>query len=147
MDFPAPTADMPPAWLGMSPEFWVRHRGRWYDQIDKLLNVRSYFEKVFRADQALADAHEEVRTWSAEQLPGQRGFSCLEDAQEWLRRVELWHANLQRDLQMDSVPAPAPDSGRWLLFGPAVMNRCDCWFCHKSRMPELHRELGIVSSR
>ena len=99
-------------WLGMSQEMWLRHRRRWYDQMDKLLNVETYFERVFRGGQALADAHGEVRTWPAEQHPVRLSFSSLEDAQEWLRRVELWHGNLQRDLQLDSVPAPALDSGR-----------------------------------
>ena len=84
--------------------------------MDQLLKVDSYFQKVVRGDNILADTHEEVRTWFSEQQTGQHSFSSLEDAQEWLSRVELWHANLQRDLQVNSVPAPAPDSGRWLLF-------------------------------
>ena len=107
--------------------------------MDKFLNVDSYFQRFFRADTTLADAREEVDTWSPEQDAEKNRFSSLEDAQEWFRRVELWHGNLRRDLHLDSVPAPALDSGRWLLFGPAVQDVREpedtlrCWLCRKCK--------------
>ena len=121
--FPVPDADRPPAWLPWDAEQWLTHRAAWYSSVDKLLNIDNYLENFFRTGEKLLEARKEVLAFQ-EDSGLSSSFVSLAAAESWVRRVETWIANLRRDLETDSLPAPGNSGARWLLF-PSEYARID----------------------
>eukprot|EP00973_Karenia_brevis_P060169 8372279-Karenia_brevis.AAC.1 len=71
----------------------------------ELLSVERYLDKIFWADQHLRQASSEVELVErGETLPN--SFTTPDAAKSWLSRLQIWKSNLQRDLELDSLPAP-----------------------------------------
>ena len=61
MELPPPGTDQKPAWLDWTQEAWAGVRERWYEQMDKLLNIETYLARYLYADQRVTDAQLELR--------------------------------------------------------------------------------------
>ena len=135
VSFPPAAAEQPPGWLEWSVEDWRRSRQSWLDGLHGLLDVDVYLQRIFRADERVADAERDVLLF-AEGKESESAFETVEGAEAWVRRVRLWVRNLKRDLTEDSVPAPGDASRRWLLHRTA--DRAD----HRAKF-----EIGRASCR
>ncbi|CAK9029363.1 unnamed protein product, partial [Durusdinium trenchii] len=91
--------DQVPAWLGWSQEDWSTHRSSWLSELDRLLDTTTYWNKYFSGPRRLAESEEACQTAHAAGCH----LAC-ERADAWLQRVQLWAANILRDLELDSVP-------------------------------------------
>jgi len=110
--FPAPSCDAAPDWLPWTDAEWQKHKGLWYAQIDKILNIDLYLERFFRVSERTAAAAREVMAFDAESGVTS-SFSNRFAAEVWSRRVHRWSENLRRDIMQDSVASVADDSKRF----------------------------------
>ena len=139
VSFPPAAAEQPPGWLEWSVEDWRRSRQSWLDGLHGLLDVDVYLQRIFRADERVADAERDVLLFAAGK-ESESAFETVEGAEAWVRRVRLWVRNLRRDLTEDSVPAPGDASRRWLLHRTADLwiqegtGEISCLLCEKCRL-------------
>ena len=115
---PSASAASAPDWLQYTDAEWLEFRAEWFNQMDRLLNVEHYLQDVFDADRRVEQAAAEENSYKELEngSEGHAQFRSKAAATSWLRRVQLWRANLLRDLRADSVLAPGSKDLRWLLF-------------------------------
>ena len=134
--FPPRDAAAPPEWLPWAAAHWHTGREGWYDRVDDLLNIDSYLRIIFEVDQKLEEAAAEVATLRSGGAPREGGFTIVEAAEAWEKRVQQWARNMRDALHTDSVEAPGLHEGRrWLLYQSPSLETSDghvtCFLCRK----------------
>ena len=127
--------DLPaPAWLCWTELTWREHGAQWLQSMHELLTTEAYWRDYFQGPERLQKAREALQHSSAQIEPS--SSNVLQCAQRWSERVELWAQNIRADLLEDSVAAPAPLHGRWLLLPSAMRDSSSdgwlaCDLCNK----------------
>ena len=139
--FPPVSTASPPCWLPWDDEAWEKYREKWFDQVNELLNTNNYLTRFFRVDEKLRAATEGVRRFTDPThimlgVNDTSTFTSITGAEAWLRRVQTYVANLQRNLTADSVPAPGRDGDRWMLYRSPTMDitgngTINCHLCRR----------------
>ena len=141
VQLPPASAVDPPAWLPWDAAAWEVHRQTWCDAINEMFSIDRYLQRFFLSDERLAEAREEISRVTDPVLvepgdPTPQRFVSVEAAQAWHRRVSVYIENVQRDLQLDSVPAPGREGCRWLLYASKTLSYNDdgaitCHLCRR----------------
>ena len=134
VSFPGPHVDHPPSWLPWDQQQWLEYRCSWYDSVSRVFDTDQYLHTFFLCDERLTRAEREVTAFgdNSTTIPCMASPSA---AEAWLRRVQAWRANLRRDMEADSVPAPNGSATRWLLLPSNTTMRnvssgvIDCQLC------------------
>ena len=113
--FPSPNRSACPSWLPWSASEWQKHGASWYNQLDDIFNIDRYLTEIFQVEQRLLEATQAVFEFQ-DGATQTDSFDSLQQAENWLGRVQKWAANLKRNLSDDSVCAPGDSDSRWLLY-------------------------------
>ena len=118
VEFPCRAAEIPPVWLGWSPEQWEWFRDSWYDQIHAVFDVEQALQKQFHADERVREAEAAVLLYGegASASNGENPERTLVVREAFANRVRNWRDFTRDALRADGVPAPSDPSARWMLF-------------------------------
>ena len=106
------------------------------DELDRLLGIDVYLERIFRVEDEVAAAEREV-LYFEEGRSDESAFGSVDDASSWARRVARWRANLLRDLRSDSVPVLWRHDMCWMFHASGDLHICpsygtiQCKLCRK----------------
>ena len=164
VNLPSSCESTAPKWLELTDEEWDMYKSTWYETLDELFSIDRYIEDVFLADVHIQAAAKTVESFRKGEPS--TAESSMEIAEAWLDRLQIWKANLHRDLVQDSTPSPVNNAHRWLLCnvefeetstkgGGVSLNLWLCAECFadlsakgadgvpKPRMPRLARANGL----
>ena len=123
VEIPGRSAEIPPVWLGWSPEQWTFFRETWYDQIHQVFDVEQALQKQFQADERVreAEAAALLHGDGASVSGGEDAERMLAVRQAFAHRVRNWRDFTREALRADGVPAPSDPTARWMINHPLII--------------------------